>query len=197
MKTKIAVCIYVLMAIVSQGCKRPETDPQNTRLKITIIDLLTGNELRELKGYVDDISSGATYIQLKVKNVDKDTLYIFAHPLEENDSVSIYLPETVEYSYYDSLEMKREYHYGIGDNWGSSMIDLAPGSSQIFYFYNMTDYRTDSVTFMFDYKRDTIMDPDRECHVSITYLLKKKEVIANVGYEDTCAPKAAPTQENQ
>ena len=61
----------------------------------------------------------------------------------------------------------------------------------------MTDYRTDSVTFMFDYKRDTIMDPDRECHVSITYLLKKKEVIANVGYEDTCAPKAAPTQENQ
>ncbi|NUO01805.1 MAG: hypothetical protein HUU01_14460 [Saprospiraceae bacterium] len=98
MKAKIAVCIYVLMAIVSQGCQRRETDQQNTRLKITILDLLTSTELSELRGFVDDISFGAKYIQLKVENVDKDTLYIFAHSLEENDSISIYLPETVEYS---------------------------------------------------------------------------------------------------
>ncbi len=185
------------MTIALQSCQKQETEQQNTRLKITIIDLLTGTEWRELRGFADDISSGETYIQLKVENVDKDTLYIFAHPPKENDSVSIYLPETVEYSYYDSFEMKREYHYGIGDNWGLSMIALPPKSSNLFYFYDMTDYRTDSVTFMFDYKRDTIMAPDRECHVSITYLLKKKEVVANVGYEDTCAPKPDPAGRNQ
>jgi len=197
MKAKIAVCVYVLMAIVSQGCQRPETDQQNTRLKISIIDLLTGTEWKELRGGADDISSGETYFQLKVENVDKDTLYIFAHPPDENNSVSVYLPETVEYSYYDSLEMNREYRGGAGNNMGLSLIALPPKSSNLFYFYDMTDYRTDSVIYSFYYQRDTVLAPNAGCIISITYLLKNKEVFANVGYEDTCAPKAAPLKGDQ
>lgn len=199
MKAKIVVCINVLIAVAFQGCLETGTDYQqkNHRLNITILDILTADEFREAGGFGDDISSGSTYVQLSVENMDKDTLYIFGAKPKGKDLTYTYLPATIEYSYFDSLEMNREYHGGAGFNMGLSLIALPPGSSNLFYFYDMTDYRTDSVTYMFDYKRDTIMDPDRECHISITYLLKNKEAIANVAYEDTCAPEATPVRRNQ
>ncbi len=197
MKTRILIFINLITVIALNSCQEPRTNQQDRRLNITIVDLLTSAEFKEAGGFVDEISLGDIYVQLKVENIDKDTLYLRGEKPDKKNLVSTYLPATVEYSYYDSLKMNREYHGGAGFNMGLSWIEMPPDSSALFYFYDMMDSRTDSITYTFYYQRDTIRDPDRRCSILITYLLKNKEVVANVKYEDTCAPKAAPAQENQ
>lgn len=189
------VFFVFLMIFVLVSCIQASDSKGNYNLNIFIQDILSASEFDALSGVTSDYA-GATYVNIKVNNTANDTLFIWGHEPEEKRLLGSYLPASIEYSYYDSLESERQHHVGSGDDWSGKPIPLLPGSSHDFFFFNMADFRTDSIIYRFRYSRDTFFDA-APCYILTTYLFKNQEVVANVGYEDTCAPEPDPVQENQ
>jgi len=188
------IIIFLLAAFVENSCIQNDNKRENYRLNIWIEDILSASEFDALAGIPSDYR-GATYIKIKVNNIYNDTLFIWGQEPEGKMHVGSYLPAVIEYSYYDSLENKRQHHIGSGDDWSAKPIVLLPDTSHDFIFFNMSDFRTDSIIYRFRYYLDTLTDAD-PCYILTTYLFENEEVVANVGCIDTCAPKSNPSPGN-
>ena len=186
---------FLLVVFIGSTCIQNANKRECYRLNILIEDILSASEFDALAGIKSDYVD-ATYVKIKVSNTNNDTLFIWGHEPEGKRLLGSYLPASIEYSYYDSLENERQHHVGSGDDWSAKPIPLLPGSSHDFFFFNMADFRTDSIIYRFRYSRDTFFDV-APCYILTTFLFKNQEVVANVGYEDTCAPKATPPQGDQ